>query len=216
MSIYPLSTGHSTGPEYVLILKFGYYPRPAGEGVFRLLAATQTTLFADVLGGSNEPCAKILRRLVWVFMRSSTIGLPSASRKANTDWLPNLKANLGQLLESIEIRCGLARNDNWTYGVTTKLLADSPLWAQDLVTTNAPLPEVKTVHQAKGQSIDAVLYLLRPKDVKKVLDGHVDEEGRIGYVGLTRAKDLLLVAVPSTTKPDVLKMFKNAGFNDWS
>ena len=38
----------------------------------------------------------------------------------------------------------------------------------------------------------------------------------LGYVGLTRAKDLLLVAVPNTTKPDVLKRFKNAGFNDWS
>lgn len=78
------------------------------------------------------------------------------------------------------------------------------------------MPKVKSVHQSKGQRIDAVLYLLRPKEVRKVLDGPVDEGGRIGYVGLTRAKDLLLLAVPSTTVPALLKRIKATGFSNWS
>lgn len=186
------------------------------DGAIRLLASPSATLRSEVLSGSTEKTARALRRLVWAFLRSPTIGLPSASRKARSDWLPALKLHLDGLLTEIDAQCGLVRNPKWTYAVTAALLSDLPICAQDLVSTNASLPEVKTVHQAKGQSIDAVLYVLRPKDVKNLLDGPVDEEGRIGYVGLTRARDLLLVAVPSTTKTAVLQKFKDIGFTDWS
>jgi hypothetical protein len=188
----------------------------AVDGVIRVLAAPPATLRSAVLGGTAEIPASALRRLIWAFLRSPATGLPSASRKAKTDWLPALKLSLNGLLADIGVQCGLARSPNWTYAVTARLLADASLWSQDLASNNAPLPEVKTVHQAKGQSIDAVLYVLRPKDVKNLLDGPVDEEGRIGYVGITRARDLLLVAVPSSTKPAVLKKFKDLGFIDWS
>lgn len=186
------------------------------DGVFRLLAAPPLALRTSVVNGTNEFCAKKLRRLIWEFLRSSAQGLPLATRSAKSDWQPKLKMNLGTLLTRIETQCGLPRNVNWTRSVTTRSLADFPLWKQETVIDKAPLPEVKTVHQVKGLSIDAVLYLLRPKDIKKLLEGPVDEEGRIAYVGLTRAKDLLLVAVPSTTKPDVLAKLRVAGFVDWS
>lgn len=186
------------------------------DGVIRLLEAPLVELRASVLSGTNELHANTLRRLIWSFMRSEVCGLPPAVNSAKSVWLPKLKTNVEALLASIEEDCEIPRNKNWKYSVTARSLADSPLYILDLTPSEAPLPEVKTVHQAKGQSIDAVLFLLRPKDVKKLLAGPVDEEGRIGYVGLTRARDLLLVAVPSSTKKEVLEKFRTAGFSDWS
>lgn len=185
------------------------------DGVLRLLSTPPPTLRTAVLSGADDQFVKTIRRLIWGFLRTSATGLPISSHKAKSMWLPNLKANLDLLLSSIEGGAGLARNPNWTRSVTVKELADAPLWKQDLATLNVALPEVKTVHQSKGQSIDAVLYLLRPKEVGKVLAGPINEDGKIGYVGLTRAKDLLLLAVPSTTKLPLLNQLKAAGFTDW-
>lgn len=188
----------------------------AVDGVLRLLEKPPSNLRAAVLAGTDDSLAKSMRRIVWAFLRTPATGIPSASLPAKSAWLSTLKANLGQLLATIDDVCGLASNAKWTYAVTAKDLSDAPLCAKNLATSTVPLPQVRTVHQAKGQSIDAVLYLLRPRDIAKVLAGPIDEEGRIGYVGLTRASDLLVVAVPNTTKPMMLLRLKDIGFMDWS
>lgn len=188
----------------------------AVDGVLYLLEAPPPNLRAAVLAGADDSLARSLRRAIWGFLRTPAAGIPLASLNAKSTWLPKLKVNLVQLLATLNSACGLASRANWAYRVTAKNLSDAPLWAQDLAASTVPLPAVRTVHQAKGQSIDAVLYLLRPRDVAKVLAGPVNEEGRIGYVGLTRAKDLLVVAVPGTTQVKLLQQFKDAGFADWS
>ena len=75
---------------------------------------------------------------------------------------------------------------------------------------------LRTVHQVKGESIDAVMYVLKSRDVKNLLAGPVHEEGRIGYVAVTRARDLLIVAVPDTTAPALLGQLQSLGFESWS
>ncbi len=53
---------------------------------------------------------------------------------------------------------------------------------------------VETVHQVKGESIGAVLYVANKANITALLDGTATEEGRIGYVALTRAKNLFWLA----------------------
>jgi len=188
----------------------------AVDGTFRLLDRPPSTLRAMVLSGTDDLLARAVRRIIWAFLRTPATGIPAASLGAKSDWLPKLKANLTPLLTTLQTKCGLPCVAKWGYGVTSKNLAEEPLWSQDLAMSTVPLPPVKTVHQAKGQSIDAVLYLLRSSDVSKLLAGPVHEDGRIGYVGLTRARDLLVVALPNTTKAALIKRFRDAGFSDWS
>lgn len=188
----------------------------AVDGAFRLLDGPPSTLRAAVLSGTDDLLAKAVRRIIWAFLRTPATGIPPASLNAKSVWLPQLKENLAPLLTTLETKCGLRPSTTWRNGVRSNELTDKPLWSQDLATSSVPLPPVKTVHQAKGQSIDAVLYLLRTIDVSKLLAGPVHEDGRIGYVGLTRARDLLVVALPNTTKAELIKRFRGAGFSDWS
>ena len=143
-------------------------------------------------------------------------GLPAANRKAKTDWHPVLKSNLEALRANISGQCGLPTLLSWRHNITTKDLTNMPLWDQGLLASSAPLPRVMTIHQVKGESIDAVMYVLRPRDVKNVLAGPVHEEGRIAYVGLTRARDFLVVAIPDTTAPPVIAQFRSSGLADWA
>ena len=46
--------------------------------------------------------------------------------------------------------------------------------------------------------ISAVLYVAKKGHVRALLDGTSSEEGRIGYVALTRARDLFVLAVPAS------------------
>jgi superfamily I DNA/RNA helicase len=57
---------------------------------------------------------------------------------------------------------------------------------------------VSTVHKVKGQSLEAVLYVAKKGHVRALLDGTRTEDGRIGYVAVTRARNLFVLAVPET------------------
>lgn len=186
------------------------------DGAFRLLDTPPPTLRAEVLSGTEDVRAKAVRRIAWAFLRTHSLGIPLASLNAKSDWLPKLKANLKPLLTMLETKYGLPCIANWSSRVRSNELKEEPLWCQDLALSTVPLPPVRTIHQAKGQSIDAVLYLLRSRDVSKLLAGPVHEDGRIGYVGLTRARDLLVIALPHTTNAKLIKRFRDAGFSDWS
>lgn len=188
----------------------------AVDGAFQLLNGPPSTLRSAVLSGTEDLLANAVRRIIWAFLRTPATGIPLASLNARSDWLPKLKANLTPLLMTLNTKCGLPFIAKWGLRVRSTKLTEEPLWSQDLATSTVPLPPVRTVHQAKGQSIDAVLYVLRSRDVSKLLAGPVHEDGRIGYVGLTRARDLLVVALPNTTKETLIKRFRDAGFSDWS
>lgn len=55
---------------------------------------------------------------------------------------------------------------------------------------------VDTVHQVKGESLDAVLYISTEKEhLKEMINGTKKELGRIGYVALTRAKNLFVIGI---------------------
>lgn len=186
------------------------------DGTLRLLDKVPETLRHGVLSGEPDQSAKELRRVVWAFLRSGDTGLPVAWLKAKADWLPLLKPRVAALLKTIEAQCGLQAIPTWKNNVTTAQLGEAPLWKQDLFGEDASSIEVKTVHKAKGQSINAVLYVAKSKDLKSLLAGPLTEDGRIGYVAITRACNLLLLAIPEGTPDDVLKELGLKGFTSWT
>lgn len=88
-------------------------------------------------------------------------------------------------------------------------LPATPLNARvDLAAEPGPRIRVDTVHQVKGESIDAVLYVATRPNIQAMLDGVQTEVGRIGYVAVTRARNLLWLGVPANAlrdlRPDLL------------
>ena len=75
---------------------------------------------------------------------------------------------------------------------------DLPLFAGH---TLFPLIRQETIHQVKGESIDAVLVLGSAKFFNAVVDsvtkGVSSEDRRVAYVAMTRARHLLVVGLPA-------------------
>jgi len=186
------------------------------DGVLKLTEGSPPALRAAVLSSSSQATAKALRREVWTFVKSSEAGLPSAKLPAKAEWQPALKRNVEQLLARLPSCCGLNGLPTWASNLTIKKLPERPLWDEQLIAISSARPAIKTVHQAKGESIGAVLYVLKPREVKQVLAGPRNEEGRIGYVGLTRAKDLLIVAIPNSTQAAVVEQIRSTGLQPWA
>lgn len=90
-----------------------------------------------------------------------------------------------------------------------------PLLAIDLVQNNWNGIRVGTVHPVKGEGIPAVMYLRLKKNLDALVAGTVGEEGRIGYVAATRARDLFVVAIPQATSINTVTKLKALGFSEW-
>ena len=71
---------------------------------------------------------------------------------------------------------------------------------------------VDTVHQVKGESIDAVLYIPSKKHLKELLTDVSTENGRIDYVAITRAKNMLWIAIPYNSEKDLAPSLISHGF----
>jgi superfamily I DNA/RNA helicase len=73
-----------------------------------------------------------------------------------------------------------------------------PIFAPE---TLFPSIRQETIHQVKGESIDAVLFLGSTKFFNSVVNSIVSNENtedrRLAYVAMTRAKHLLLVGLPA-------------------
>jgi len=153
-----------------------------------------------------------LKRLLWRFSRSTDLGLPSSALSAKTDWHTKLLTNVKALLAEIE--------QHYEYKIAGKLgtklkktlLPDLPLASTAF--TQAHGLRVETVHQVKGESIGAVMYLAKKPHIESLLSGTGDEEGRIGYVAITRAKNLFWLAVPQSCLKDLKVDLINAGFQE--
>jgi hypothetical protein len=185
------------------------------DGALRVLQKPPATLRRDVLCGDIDALPQTVRRLIWRFLRNVDTGIPTASLGGKTAWLPQLKGRLPALLDSLEQECNLARLESWKSNVTAARLGDEPLWQKDLIgEAEAGIP-VQTVHQAKGETIGAVLYVAKTTDVKNLLAGPCTEEGRIAYVAVTRASDLLMLGIPATTPQATLDALQQKGFVLW-
>lgn len=71
-----------------------------------------------------------------------------------------------------------------------------------------------TMHHVKGESLDAVLYVATKDHVQALLAGVDSEVGRIGYVAVTQARNLLWLAVPTNALKELRHALLASGFQE--
>jgi superfamily I DNA/RNA helicase len=187
--------------------------RAVVSGVVSLLANPPSSLVAMITQPSRYPEMKPLRRLVWAFTRNPESGLPSASLIAATQWHTQMLDRTRSLLATIAKNFDLQSVANLGKKLAKRSLPDAPLVAaRDLGSDEVVQIRIETVHRVKGESLDAVLYLTTKEHASALLAGANDELGRIGYVAVTRARDLFWLGVPANALKDLTPTMEALGF----
>lgn len=183
--------------------------------VVGLLANPPRGLGAMITQPARYPEARLLRREIWNFTRNADTGLPSALMVADAQWHPLLVVRTKTLLTVLQQRFGLVPADNLGNKLAKTGLPNAPLMVGgDLATGPDVRIRVDTVHQVKGESLDAVLYLAAKDHVEALLAGVDTEIGRIGYVAITRARNLLWLGVPANSVAGLRSGLLARGFQE--
>lgn len=186
------------------------------RGVLYVVEGLPETFIRDLIGIRKDGEMQILRHLVWKLIRSPEKGIPFAKLSAKSQWLPTLKKNLEVWLDQLESETSFKRISTWSARIKSTKLPDlGPLLSVDFGQNEWAGLRRGTVHSAKGESIPAVMYLTAKKDLDAMLAGTDHEEGRIGFVAATRARDLLVVAIPKGTTDATLNTMVAKGFSEW-
>jgi len=172
---------------------------------------------SSITQASRHPEMKPVRREIWNFARSADTGLPASGLIADTQWHPLLLTRVRALLARLHSDFGLVPADNLGSKLAKTELTNAPLRAgADLAAGPDTNLRIHTVHKVKGETLDAVLYLAEKDHAQALLRGPDTELGRIGYVAVTRAKNLVWLGLPAAAL-DVLRPalvargFKEAG-----
>lgn len=184
------------------------------RAVVGLLDDAPRSLSSDLQAAPHEGWKLRLRRLLWAFTRNDQTGLPPSSLLAKTEWHPKLVANIRALLTDVDNKFGLKPVATLGNKLAKKGLEEVALTGA-AGQKKGPGIRVDTVHQVKGESIGAVLYVAKKPNIDALLAGTDTEEGRIGYVAITRAKNLFWLAVPSTCLKDFRAKLLEAGFKEF-
>ncbi|EJZ8383599.1 UvrD-helicase domain-containing protein [Klebsiella oxytoca] len=191
---------------------------------FKLVAASIVGLLANPPQGlvsritqpARYPDDRALRRIIWAFTRNPSSGLPAATLAGDTQWHPLLLERTKVLLARIAQDHGLVSADNLGNKLAKRGLSNIPLitTADLAMKDESPRIRIDTVHQAKGESLDAVLYLTNREHVGALLAGVDTEVGRIGYVAVTRARNLLWLGVPANALKELRPALIARGFQE--
>jgi len=183
------------------------------KGVASIVSGLPDSFLSDLKHMRGNADVKTIRRLMWSLIRTPQSGIPRATLAARTTWLADLKKNLNDWLTRVEQETPFKRETTWSNRVTAaELPKKGPLITADIGQHDWSTLRCGTVHSAKGESIPAVMYLTSKRDLEALVEGTADEEGRIGFVAITRARDLLVVAIPAETADDVIQKLKARGF----
>lgn len=186
------------------------------KGVMLLVDGLADSFLRDLKALHREGDLIAMRRLVWALIRNPATGIPLATLDAKSQWLPALKKNLENWLFLVESATDYRRVVTWTSRVTTAKLPDQrPLIAVGFGQNEWSGLRFGTVHSAKGEGIPAVMYLTSKSHLDALVAGTDTEDGRIGFVAATRARDLLVIAIPNSTAPEVITSLKGLGLADW-
>ncbi len=193
-------------------------------GAFKLVAACIVGLLANPPQGlvaritqpARYPDDRLLRRLVWTFTRDPDLGLPAVTLIGDTQWHPQLLERTRAMLATIEQDRGLVGANNLGNKLARRGLPNTPLIAAVDLAANNDVARVRvdTVHQAKGESLDAVLYLANRDHANALLAGVDTEVGRIGYVAVTRARNLLWLGIPANALEELRPALLARGFQE--
>jgi hypothetical protein len=154
-------------------------------------------LWERIEDSPNSTESERLRLRIWQFVKSDS-GLPKVTLSGD-EWISQLRATLGDLIRAT----GTKNIPNLNVKIKKTGLDDAqmhlPLFVEE---TLFPAIRQETIHQVKGESIDAVLVLGSAKFWNSVVEsalGETDsEDRRLAYVGMTRARHLLLIGLPKS------------------
>lgn len=149
---------------------------------------------------------------IWRFVKCQS-GLPAVNLCGN-DWISQLRKNLGKLIA--ELLPGNITNLNQKIkrtGLDDKQMKLPLFEAQTLF----PTIRQETIHQVKGESIDAVLVLGGTRFWNAVIDAVISEKStedrRLAYVAMTRARHLLAIGLPANHFDKHADKWKGWGFD---
>jgi superfamily I DNA/RNA helicase len=189
--------------------------RRVAFAVVELLDNAPPGLVSKITQPSSTSADRQLRKAIWAFTRDSATGLPSASLVADSQWHSQLLSHIKNLLVKLERTFGLKKVANLGKKLSKRDLSAVPLVsAEEPAESDATALRIDTVHKAKGESLDAVLYVATKEHAQALLGGGSTEVGRIGYVAATRARDLLWVAVPHNSLKELRPQFLQMGFKE--
>ena len=153
-----------------------------------------------------------MKLAIWRFVKSPS-GLPAVSLNGS-EWISRLRHGVGKLITELGIQDvpNLGQKIRKT-GLDVSQMK-LPLFVGQ---TLFPPIRQETIHQVKGESIDAVLVLGSAKFFNAVVDsvskGVSSEERRVAYVAMTRARHLLVVGLPAAHFDKHGKTWTGWGFN---
>jgi superfamily I DNA/RNA helicase len=187
------------------------------ECIASLLIAPPSEFIEMITQPARYPEARLLRREIWSFTRNPDIGLPAATLQADTHWHPLLCERVKTLLQRLHDSHNLTPTNTLGNRLAKTKVPGVPLIATaDLAVDQDSSIRIDTVHQVKGESLDAVLYLATTKHVQALLAGVDTEDGRIGYVAVTRARNLFWLGVPQDALEKLRPGLLSKGFQEVS
>lgn len=183
--------------------------------VVSLLDKPPHGLLTQITQPARYPEMRAVRREIWNFTRSVDAGLPSSALVADVQWHPLLVSRVKVILKALQMKFGFAQANNLGQKLSKRALPNVPLMAaDDLAAEHGIRMRVDTVHQVKGESLDAVLYMAGKDHVQALVAGVGSEVGRIGYVAVTRAKNLFWLGIPANAIKDLRADLLALGFQE--
>lgn len=180
-----------------------------------LLATPPDRLVAQITQPERYPESARLSRIVWQFTRDASMGLPHATLSASKDWHPQMVSRVKDLAAFVAKEIGSEVANNLGQKLSKKELPDSPLiGTTDLASTEVERMRVDTVHQVKGEGLDAVLYIVTKDHAEELVAGVGTEVGRIGYVAVTRARNLFWLGIPAANVTELRPKLLACGFKE--
>ena len=143
----------------------------------------------------TSPERMVVALAIWKFVKSPD-RLTPVSQLGDT-WIPSMRTQLASLIDEVGLQCNVKLGQHIK---ATGLSADQK--ALPLFESVAEFPAVRqdTIHQVKGESIDAVLVIGSTKFWNSVMAAvrsrDNTEDRRLAYVAMTRARHLLVVGLP--------------------
>ena len=169
-------------------------------------------LWERIDADSNSPERRATALAIWKFVKSPDRLMP-VSQLSET-WISSMRAQLGGLIEEIGLQCGVR--------LSQQIRATGLSAAQKVLPLVESVDEFQavrqdTIHQVKGESIDAVLVIGSTRFwnsvVAAVHRGDNTEDRRLAYVAMTRARHLLVVGLPKAHYDKHLKTWVEWGFS---
>ncbi|MGD8450839.1 MAG: ATP-dependent helicase [Phycisphaerae bacterium] len=171
--------------------------RGAFQIVVRLVRdlAGDDPLWTELDETPDSPRAIAAALSMWRFMKDPERLAPVS--QLGTQWIDRVRTGVTSLIKELGVTCNAKLGNQINKkGLTNEQMALPLFEARDAF----PLIRQDTIHQVKGESIDAVLVIGSAKFwnavVTAVQQNDNSEDRRLAYVAMTRARHVLLVALP--------------------